>query len=573
MANSFDLSVNVRNANPSANIDHYYGTYESVAAACAGVPKAVRLKGKTVGIIIDGSVVEYWWRSGIEDSDLVVKFGVNTTTEEEYVEEVTDIEEGSTGVLITKAEHKKGDTPLVQCYLNGSLILLDISNDGGDITVSWEDITSLTPSDVLDIVIVSSDYAEEFGADDPLVVSLATAECGENPMVQCFWDGGLVLVDVVRVGNDLHINASEEVEITDLKPLTVVLCKNTFAAEFANPNEGHSCTISKTTHGKGDKPLVQCWVDNKVVLLDIENSGGDITISWENSEDVSALSVLRIVVGNGEASSQTRSLDDLAEIAWSGSYDDLKDRPVYAVRFVNAAGGTSVTLPASRHKCGANVMVQCRVGGYVAQIDTDVDANGNITVSWGVAELISSQTPLDISVVGLRTPTHDFNEEIVVDKSTITVTMLDESSRDEVGELVGRFDVGSRLTLESFSGWVAYSDKYEVGSWFANVGEEDAEYTVLLSGKEYELSYRLLVTWTASQRTEVVDEVYETVRYGTTVSLSGVTYHDEDTGVDHSVEEWQNPDNIGTLTGDLYIMNGAYASAVTLVGVVNIVEE
>ena len=73
MANSFDLSVNVRNANPSANIDHYYGTYNSVAAACAGVPKAVRLKGKTVGVIVNGSVVEYWWKSGIEDADLVEK--------------------------------------------------------------------------------------------------------------------------------------------------------------------------------------------------------------------------------------------------------------------------------------------------------------------------------------------------------------------------------------------------------------------------------------------------------------------------------------------------------------------
>ena len=73
MPNSFDLFNRVRVANPSANVDYYYGTYNSVADACLGVPSNVRMLGKTVGIMVNGSVVEYWWKSGLSDADLVEK--------------------------------------------------------------------------------------------------------------------------------------------------------------------------------------------------------------------------------------------------------------------------------------------------------------------------------------------------------------------------------------------------------------------------------------------------------------------------------------------------------------------
>lgn len=74
---SFDLSQTVKVANPAADVDFFYGTYASPAAACAAVPASIRQIGKTVGIVVnDGgidSVVEYWWRQGTTDADLEPK--------------------------------------------------------------------------------------------------------------------------------------------------------------------------------------------------------------------------------------------------------------------------------------------------------------------------------------------------------------------------------------------------------------------------------------------------------------------------------------------------------------------
>lgn len=70
---SFNLTKPVKVVNPTANIDGNYGTYATIALACAEVLPVLRLPGRTVGIIENGSVVEYWWKSGVLDSDLVLK--------------------------------------------------------------------------------------------------------------------------------------------------------------------------------------------------------------------------------------------------------------------------------------------------------------------------------------------------------------------------------------------------------------------------------------------------------------------------------------------------------------------
>jgi len=72
---SFNLAQPVLITNASSNVDFNYGPFNSVAAANAAVIGDLREKGRTVGILVGGSVVEYWWESGITDSDLVVKGG------------------------------------------------------------------------------------------------------------------------------------------------------------------------------------------------------------------------------------------------------------------------------------------------------------------------------------------------------------------------------------------------------------------------------------------------------------------------------------------------------------------
>jgi len=55
------------------SIDTRYGVHASTIAANAAVVQAFRYQGLTVGIDVSGSVVEYWYRDGISDGDLIEK--------------------------------------------------------------------------------------------------------------------------------------------------------------------------------------------------------------------------------------------------------------------------------------------------------------------------------------------------------------------------------------------------------------------------------------------------------------------------------------------------------------------
>lgn len=80
---SFELFNKIKLLNPHANIDEWYGVYSDLNQAKAGVPYSIREPGRTVGVMIAGKVVEYWFESGIEDGDLVLKgSGVSSLTTE-----------------------------------------------------------------------------------------------------------------------------------------------------------------------------------------------------------------------------------------------------------------------------------------------------------------------------------------------------------------------------------------------------------------------------------------------------------------------------------------------------------
>ena len=70
---TFNLANQIFIVNPAANVDSTYGPYNNLAEANAAIVSGLRVIGRTVGIITAGAVVEYWWESGITDSDLVVK--------------------------------------------------------------------------------------------------------------------------------------------------------------------------------------------------------------------------------------------------------------------------------------------------------------------------------------------------------------------------------------------------------------------------------------------------------------------------------------------------------------------
>src|SRR6056297_3533479 len=57
-----------------SNIDERYGPYSSIVNALSGTI-GTREKGLTVGVIENDEITEYWFKSGIDDVDLIKKIG------------------------------------------------------------------------------------------------------------------------------------------------------------------------------------------------------------------------------------------------------------------------------------------------------------------------------------------------------------------------------------------------------------------------------------------------------------------------------------------------------------------
>lgn len=91
---SFSLANQIRINTKAANLDIRYGPWLSEAAAKAGIIEGLREKGLTVGIYVPNDntsspVVEYWWKDGVTDNDLVLKTagggGTNLNTVTDYL--------------------------------------------------------------------------------------------------------------------------------------------------------------------------------------------------------------------------------------------------------------------------------------------------------------------------------------------------------------------------------------------------------------------------------------------------------------------------------------------------------
>src|SRR5690554_2342167 len=69
---SLELPFGIRPVVPIANIDERYGPYQSIEDALIGT-QGTRVIGLTVGVIENDIVVEYWFKSGISDEELIPK--------------------------------------------------------------------------------------------------------------------------------------------------------------------------------------------------------------------------------------------------------------------------------------------------------------------------------------------------------------------------------------------------------------------------------------------------------------------------------------------------------------------
>lgn len=159
--------------------DERFGPYDSVASALTSVPKVFRYKGLTLGVTLDGTLKEYWFPGGIEDTDFVEKMqGGRLPPDHVFFLQVgTDTSEVSVGAnqYVFRMPFS-GDLYDVLGSLtlasNGSNLVVDIVTEGG-VSIFSSPLT-------IESGVTSSDYSavpydpviNYFRRDDPLKVNV-----------------------------------------------------------------------------------------------------------------------------------------------------------------------------------------------------------------------------------------------------------------------------------------------------------------------------------------------------------------------------------------------------------------
>lgn len=122
---NFELNNRIKILNKYSNIDVLYGPYASINDACKSVPEGIRDIGLTVGVIVNGSVQEYQWKSGTTDNDLVEKVESVELTLSRIGERSITVHEGD---LIPFQFNVSGRAIISKCsvyrYINGSEIFV-----------------------------------------------------------------------------------------------------------------------------------------------------------------------------------------------------------------------------------------------------------------------------------------------------------------------------------------------------------------------------------------------------------------------------------------------------------------
>ena len=120
-------------------VDAKFGPYASTAAALADIGTTLRYKGLTVGIETGGQVVEYWFRDGVANSDLVEKI---TPLEAENIIGLTEFISAAAPSLSINSTIRYGDGSSVTFPIDGL-----VSNDPESVLVALNGVTQSPGTD------------------------------------------------------------------------------------------------------------------------------------------------------------------------------------------------------------------------------------------------------------------------------------------------------------------------------------------------------------------------------------------------------------------------------------------
>lgn len=140
---TFDLTQKVKIVTPNASSDSQYGPYNSIGEALTATEN-LRELGRTVGVIENGEILEYWFKEGITDSDLIPKTTGGGVTDGDKGDIVVSDTGQSWHVhkLLNASQPGKDQIPKV---------LPDGSIEGEDVMELWVYDDTVTPYDLTDL--------------------------------------------------------------------------------------------------------------------------------------------------------------------------------------------------------------------------------------------------------------------------------------------------------------------------------------------------------------------------------------------------------------------------------------
>lgn len=275
---TFDIMNRIRVGTQCANVDALYGPYNSREEALEAVTMRRRVIGRTLGIIENGSVVEYWWQSGIEDADLVSK--TNSVPKLEYTEDypagtVIRKEIGETVSVKVKFSSTTYGQCTVTIYKDGSLFKVVKTNKGiitldlGKATTEGTSTYTITAVDALTIP-----------ASEELSFKTVVGGAKISSDLQSLIDAGL--------NTSTNIQAIYNASVADTSKTVKVLLQII---------KDNNIITSQTSEGSGDTPNVlsnQRW-DIGVLSVSGNYKARLSAFTGESPEDVTGDNVAKII--------------------------------------------------------------------------------------------------------------------------------------------------------------------------------------------------------------------------------------------------------------------------------------
>lgn len=461
-----------------ANIDALYGPYESVQAANLAIPSGRRAIGRTVAIIEDGSAVEYWYKSGIADEDLVVKV-MEAVPKLEYTPEfprgtVLRADLGTPLSVRVKFSSQSYGQCSITVYKDGTLLKSFKSNKGTIVvdlgippmegtsvyTITGVDALTIPAEETLEFKAVvggakiSTDFQDivdsGINTDSNIVVTYSASIADTSKVVKVLGElkdsnGGLVARHVNSGSGSTPSSLSgQQWPIgTISNPDNYTLTFYSYTGDSPTDTSGDNVTSSVTYHFilmsvgtfgmSSTETNIEADTNTAIIIPFRIYSGSNLTLQAHGEIRDGNNNVVANYTLNRSVQSNVLNYWSLGKLATEGSYT-IRMWATTVGGEESASGTTYVTIPASITRYIPNYAISTT--GLIAEFLADGKSNNNDSDTSGIWRNNVANSGIYFRLVDLNYNTNGWKhvDESIPDSNPLGEMML-KFSGDSYGRL------------------------------------------------------------------------------------------------------------------------------------------